>query len=47
MGRPKTPPSVTWVCRKCKQVVRTFIRLSDAPMCTNRGKHNPQKMEAQ
>ena len=47
MGRPKTPPSVTWLCKRCRQVIRTFVRLSEPPICTNGGKHTPQKMEKQ
>lgn len=46
MGRPKTPPSVAWLCSKCRQVIRTYVRLSEPPICSGGGKHTPQKMEA-
>ncbi len=46
MPRPKTPPSVAWLCSKCRQVIRTYVRLSEPPICSGGGKHTPQKMEA-
>jgi hypothetical protein len=46
MGRPKTPPAVLWACRKCRNTLRTFIRLSEPPKCSGGGKHPTIPMEA-
>jgi hypothetical protein len=37
--------SQQWQCPTCKYTMKTYVRLSDEPTCSNEGKHSTIQMK--